>query len=234
MVSGSNCAASGSFSVTASGADAANLSNIQYGIPLQPNGFSVPLNASALFQNIPSGNYPVSAIAQCGGSYVGKNTRVQIPGSYKAPLLKLFLSRNSLNCGAFGKITAETDNNRPPYHLQVLSAPASYNGPVQFTFSGSSFTVSGLPAGAYTFQAVDACGSGTIPQSISVGSLDPASIPLMFSEPYNTDCDTVRIPKPGLGQNAQFDWMSFLSDSSFKVAAQISGIQSTPTAFEYF
>lgn len=232
VITGSNCAAGGAFSVTVSGTDAANLSHIQYGIPLQPNGFSVPLNNSALFQNIASGSYQVSAIAQCGGSYAGKNTWVQIPGSYKAPSLDLALNRNSLNCGAYGKLTAATDNNRPPNTFHILSGPAAYNGPASFTSSGNTYTFQNLPAGTYTIQAVDACGSGTVPQSISMSSLTPSSIPLAFSLPYNTDCDTIRIPKPILSLNST--WMNFLNDTLFKVSAQVSGIQPSQTAFEYF
>src|SRR4051812_5206168 len=65
LITSSLCGANGSFSVVVSGADAANLSNLQFGIPLNANGFSVPLNNSASFSSIPSGTYTVSCIATC-------------------------------------------------------------------------------------------------------------------------------------------------------------------------
>src|SRR5215217_9290498 len=70
LVTSSSCAGNGSFVVTISGPDAANLSNLQYGIPLNANGFSVPLNNSPSFANIPAGGFQVSVLGECGGTIV--------------------------------------------------------------------------------------------------------------------------------------------------------------------
>ena len=52
LTAAATCAANGSFTVTLLGPDAANLTNIRYGIPISPNGFSVPLNGSPNFSGI--------------------------------------------------------------------------------------------------------------------------------------------------------------------------------------
>src|SRR5690606_14964388 len=133
-------------------ADVPNLSNIQFGIPIQPNGFSMPLNNAALFQNMPPGIYQVSAVAQCGNGYTGRNTWIQVPGAYESPLLSLELIRNSLNCGNYGALAIDIDHGRPPFTINITSAPAGYAGPSSFSSSFANFPLHDLPTGSYTIQ----------------------------------------------------------------------------------
>src|SRR5688572_27010475 len=83
----SECVANGSFSVALAGTDLANLTNIQYSIPLTQGGFSVLANSSPHFSNIPPGTFTVKVDATCNSANVSKTTTVTIGGSYAPPTL---------------------------------------------------------------------------------------------------------------------------------------------------
>lgn len=220
VTASSTCAANASFTVTLTGPDVSNLSNIQYGIPLGPDGFSVPLNNSATFNNIPSGIYQVAVVATCGGALVGKNTTIHVPGAYDFPSLIVNTNKNSLSCGAYGVIGVSVISGRAPFTINMTSSPASYSGPRTFTTSSSAYSVNNLPPGTYTFQAVDACGNGTPPASATVNGLATPS--LYLTEPTAISCSTVSIGKPSIQTNIG-GWMGYYNDGLFKATAQISG-----------
>jgi|GEM_PF-1535177 len=231
VVSSSTCAANGSIQVTASGPDAANLTNIQYGIPLGNNGFSIPLNNSASLVSIPQGAYSVSAVATCNGTLVGKNTTVTMPGSYIPPILSVGLSRATLNCGAYGRIYVSLSFGMAPFTIQITNAPPSYTGPTSFTSGTSSFLVQNLPTGSYTIQVVDACGSGTAPASASVPALVPASVPLILNGFGGSTCNVLSVHKPVI-QTTNTGWGGYEYSSLFSVSVQVGGgtIPATPVA----
>lgn len=232
LVSSSTCAANGNIQVLLSGTDVGNLSNIQYGIPIAGNGFSVPLNNSNNFYSVPPGTYQISAVAQCNGSLVGKNTTITIPGSYYVPTMQASVIRNSISCGAYGLIYCEFSNGRPPYTVNITNAPSTYPGPLSFTTSNSSVSLPRLSAGSYTVQLVDACGSGTSPQTLTISNLSFSS--LQFTNPTDFtsySCDTALILKPGILYNTP--WSPYGNDTLFKVSVQIAGNLFLPSADEY-
>ncbi len=230
LIAASSCAGNGSSGVTISGPDAANITNLQYGIPLSANGFSVPLNNSSTFSNIPAGAYPVSVVGTCSGNFVGKTSRIVIPGSYTPPGLTASVGRNSINCGAFGQIYGSVYDGKPPYSLKIISAPASYSGPVVFNFSSSGYGIRNLPLGNYVLQATDYCNNGTVPLTVTIGDLDLSTFQLNYSDIQSLGCDTLIITKPDMRNTI---WQSYQSDTLFKISAQVGSI--TPaTAFANF
>lgn len=233
LVNVATCAGNGGFNVTLSGPDVPNLSNIQYGIATMPNGFSVPLNNSANFSNMPPGTYQVSAVAMCGGSYIGKltNASITVPGGYTPPTMFASLRRPTLDCGAYGQIGVNNTNGRPPFVTTLLSAPATYTGPLTFTSSLYGATISNLPAGYYTVQTTDACGSSTAPQMLSMYDISPTGIPLNTYPPVKgASCNTLIVPMPSI-QYTDPNWGGYSGDPSFKVSVQMDNNLSAPSAF---
>jgi len=228
----STCAANGSFNVKISGPDSANLTSIQYGIPVSASGYTVPLNSSPVFSGVPAGTYTVSTVATCSGTLVGKNTTITVPGNYTPPSMNLSLVRGSISCGAYGQINVYTINGAAPFNVRILSAPASYSGPASFTDSGTYYTISSLPAGSYTVQVTDACGSGTAPATVTVSSLSVSTLPLSFYGIGNLGCNKIRIYNPSISAYSS-DWNPYDYDTLFKVSVQISGLVSA-TAFHNF
>ena len=233
LITSSLCAANGSFNITVSGPDAANLTNLQYGIALGANGFSVPLNSSSLFSNIPPGTYQVSMLATCGGTIVGKTTTIEMPGSYLPPSSTTLPGRGSINCGKTGSIYVSVIRGRPPYTATLTSFPSSYTGPLTASSMTGYIGFGSLPPGTYSTQTVDACGNGTTPGTATVPALDPASITLDFSPVGMISCDSVSVWKPSIRLQGT-GWSGYgQGDTSFKVSAQISGGVSGPTPFEW-
>lgn len=228
LVTSSTCAGNGTFNVTISGPDAANLSNIQYGIPIAANGFSVPLNNSASFSSIPPGIYQVSAVASCGGTFVGRNTSISVPGNYQPPILQAALAKASLNCNASGTVLLETSHGLPPYTVWVTNTPASYSGPSSFNVP-LTFLQTGLPPGGYTFQVTDACGSGTAPVSVNVGIVSAQNIPLAYTPLETGDCQSVIAWKPTLNFTIP-GWIDY-TDTGYKVSIRISNSIAPATPF---
>lgn len=224
IISGSTCAANGSFSISISGPDAVNLSNLQYAIPLTSSGFSVTPNNSSTFNNIPPGTYQVSCIATCGGNLVGRNTTVTIPGSYQAPILTVNTSRPTLDCGNYGRVAASMTYGRPPYTFTLTSAPSGYTGPTTLVSSTNAAIFDKLPAGTYSVQASDACGSGTTIQSTYVSTLTANAIPLAHNGLLNTNCNQIVIPKPSVITTT--GWDGYAYDTLYKVTAHISNVTS--------
>ncbi len=231
LIASSSCAGNGSFSVTLSGTDLANLTDIQYGIPLSANGFSVPLNNAATFNNIPAGTYQVSAVAMCNGTYVGKNTSITVPGNYLPLTFSPTLGRPSIDCAATGVVNFNMTNGLPPYTVHITSAPAAYNGPRVFTFSSTTYTTTSLPAGQYTFQAIDNCLVGSAAMPILVSAIDNSTIPILYGTFGNRECDTLMIPMPAIDENNGL-WGSYEFDTLYSISAQIP-ILGINTPFSY-
>jgi gliding motility-associated-like protein len=224
LTAASTCASNGSFNVTLSGPDVANLSNIQYGIPISPNGFSVPLNSSPNFTSVPPGSYQVSVVADCNGSPVGRNTTITVPGTYTPPILQFYkpYSKASLSCKYTGQIYAYTNGGAFPYTFNLTSYPAAYTGPTSFANQPGFYYFSNLPPGVYTIQIVDACMSGTAPKNDTVLSLNPTLAPYVLSTYFAPACDTliIRAPYMNVGSGP---WVPYLHDTSFKVSMRVSG-----------
>jgi gliding motility-associated-like protein len=229
LITSSTCAGNGGFSVSLSGADAVNLTHIQYGIAASANSYTVPLNNSNVFSTVPPGTYTVSVVALCGGNYVGKNVTVKIPGAYVPPQLSLQLLRHNLSCGAYGIVSASVSNNRPPYALTILSKPASYTGPTSFTMSGSYIAIRNLTGGNYTIQTVDACGNSSFPASILVPDSSAHAMGLVGSSISNITCDTLAIATPD--RSGSPAWSGYKSDTLYKAAVQISNNAFPATGF---
>jgi gliding motility-associated-like protein len=232
ITSASTCTANGNFSVSVAGPDASNITNLQYAIPISANGFSVPLNNSASFSGIPPGTYQVSAVGSCGGTFVGKNTSIHVPGNYTPPTLNASVSRYALDCAATGIIGINISNGLPPYSITMTSSPATYSGPASFNATGHNYSIGNLPNGIYTIQIVDACGSGSSSGILNVGALIPTTLPLNYDMPYSNDCDVITIPKPYVVSGGT-SWFGYEYDNSiFDISVEISGNISGPTPFE--
>src|ERR1043165_4701420 len=224
LTAAATCASNGSFTVTLSGPDVANLSNIQHGIPLSPNGYSVPLNSSAGFSGVPPGTYQVSVVADCNGTPVGRNTTIVIPGTYTTPTLTTYkpYTKPSLSCKPTGQIYANTSGGAYPFTFNLTSYPTAYTGPTTFSNVPGFYYFYNLPPGIYTIQAVDACMSGTVPKSDTVGSLNPAVAPYAVNTYLAKGCDTLVITAPYINSGSG-PWTYYQHDTSFKVSTQISG-----------
>lgn len=231
LITASTCAANGSFSVSVSGPDAGNLTNLQYAIPLAPNGFSVAPNNASTFNNIPPGTYTVSTLATCGGNVVGRNTTITIPGNYTPPIMTANLARPTLSCGAYGRINVSISAGRQPYTINITNAPSAYSGPVSFTTSTGALVITSLAAGNYTVQVVDACGTGTNPQTVAVSDLQLSAIPLVYNDVYAINCNSLGIAKPTIDNNIG-NWYGYAGDTLFKVSAQLSNSLAPATPLE--
>jgi len=224
LVTASSCASNGTFNVTLSGPDVANLSNIQYGIPIT-NGYSVALNNSPNFSSIPPGTYQVSVVANCGGTQVGKNTSINIPGNYVSPYLAApYYVKGSLACLNSGAFNVFATDGLAPFHFNFTSTPAAYSGPTSFSSNTNSYSFNNLPPGTYQVQAVDACGSGSNIQTVVVNSLIPADAPMEIANSYFQTCDTVVVAMPYINPpSSGSPWNGWAGDPSFKASVQISG-----------
>ncbi|XZF16371.1 gliding motility-associated C-terminal domain-containing protein [Chitinophagaceae bacterium MMS25-I14] len=220
LLAGSSCAANGSFSVSLSGTDVPNLTNIKYGIPLTAGGFSVPLNNSSVFNNIPPGTYEVSAVADCGGNSVGRSTHITIPGNYIAPTATATEARASLNCAPYGLMNISIVNGRAPYTITFTSVPNGYTGQANFTTSTSFYQIGHLPAGNYSLHVTDACGNGTTPQYIQIDALDPATMPITAGDQFYVSCTSLYASCPYIVSNST-PWYGYGYDTAFKYTAQI-------------
>lgn len=231
LVTAATCASNGAFSVSLSGADVANLSQIQYGMPTAANGFGLPLNGDSVFTGIPPGTYQVSVVATCGGNLVGRNATISVPGSYVAPTMSVdrLNSRASLNCMSSGTAVIQITGGFGPYTVNMLTYPASYTGPTSKSAAFPLIFFDQLPPGAYTYQAVDGCQSGTIPKRDTVASLDPANAPISAGDPTVVTCDSIRVPMAAISP-LSLPWSFYANDTGFKVSVQISGgvLSATP------
>lgn len=222
LIASSSCAGNGSFAVTLAGADTVNLSNIQYGIPLSANGFSIPLNNSPVFNNIPGGTFQVSAVATCGGNYVGRSTSITMPGSYTAPTINIDQIRPTLDCGNYGSIGINVNSGKPPYTLHITSAPGSYTAATAFSFSGPQYTLNGLPSGNYTLQVVDSCSNSTVPVNATIDTLSISTLPIQYNYDFGAiNCDTLLVPTPTIINNGN-GWAQYAYDSSIKIHAHLN------------
>jgi gliding motility-associated-like protein len=223
LTAASSCAANGAFTVSLSGSDVANLSNIQYGIPLAPNGFALPLNSSPNFNNIPPGTYQVSVVADCGGVPVGRNTTIVVPGAYTPPVWNSQNSstRPSLSCAATGWINGYVTGGIPPFTFTLLTYPTAYTGPktVISNFNYGSGQFVNLPPGNYSIQVSDACQSGTAPTTMTVASLNPASAPISVITAFK-GCDSLEFKWPTMFSGP---WSSYQYDTGFKFTMSVSG-----------
>jgi gliding motility-associated-like protein len=234
LTTASTCASNGAFSVTLSGPDVANLSNIQFGIPIAANGYSVPLNSSPNFTGVPPGSYTVSVVADCNGNPVGRNATVVVPGNYVAPTLTIYkaitpsyyYSRASLSCMPTGKMYVLISGGVYPYTLNFTSYPAAYTGRTTFV---NQFLIDSLPPGVYTMQLVDACMTGSVPKNDTIASLNPALAPYVVNTYFATGCDTLVINAP-LINGGTTAWAAYTQDTGFKVSMSVSGgiASSTP------
>lgn len=223
LVTSATCASNGSFRVLLHGPDTANLSSLQFGVPLTNDSLSVPLHASRDFQFIPPGTYQVSAVGYCNGQLVGRSTTVTVPGKYIAPSVHQFDQKNSLSCAPTGYVSISVDNGVQPMTFMLTAYPATYTGPTTQTLNQSGAIFTDLPPGVYTIQVADACRSGTVPVSGLVSTLSPAAALFDAYPPQALGCDTVLIAAPGIDQNSG-GWNRYASDTDFKFSAQISGI----------
>jgi gliding motility-associated-like protein len=230
----SYCIANGSFFIQLSGTDVPNLSNIKYSIPLTSLGFSVQPNSSPNFANIPAGTYTVKADANCSSGTISKTTTVVVGGSYTTPSLLVKQLRGSFSCGSYGQVLATVSGSVYPYTIQITASPAAYTGPLSFTTSAASIMIDKLPAGNYTLQMVDNCGNATSNQTVTINSLNAASIPIAnggFSAIANS-CNSLRLSKPYIDMSNNSQWQGYyMADSLFKVAYSIDG-GATISAFE--
>lgn len=229
LVTSSSCAGNGSFVVTLSGPDVANLTNIQYGIPISANGFSVPLNNSPSFTGIPTGTFQVSVLGECGGTIVGKNLSIYIPGNYIAPTSVITLGRGTPNCGAYGTASVNILNGRAPYTIRITGAPVTYSGPITFVTNSTGVTLTGLPVGSYTTQVTDACGSGTIPSTVTIPSIDLNQIAFTLQDPVNITCNRLSVTMPAISNGNP--WYGYNYDTLFKASAQLSNGISAASPF---
>lgn len=221
----SECIANGSFSVQLSGSDLANLSNIKYSIPLTQSGFSVQPNTSPDFANIPAGTFTVKVDANCGGGSVSKTTTVTVGGNYVSPGLLAAQWRGSLSCGSYGQISVAMSGSSYPYTLKIVSYPVSYTGPTVFTTSATGKLLDHLPAGNYTLQVIDTCGTATPTQTVTVASINPSVLfnPGGYSKSGNA-CNKVNIFNPYISFSTNPSLAGyFMADTLFEVALSIDG-----------
>ncbi len=218
--------ANGSFSIQLSGSDVANLSNIKYSIPLTPLGFSVQPNSSPDFANIPAGTYTVKVEAHCGTGTTSKNTTVTVGGAYIQPAMLASQWRGSLSCGKYGQMSLSLSGSSFPYTINILSHPAAYTGATVFTTTLNNKMLDSLPAGTYTLQMVDTCGTATPAQQVVINSLTPSSVPLDGGgiSPDGNGCNKLRLFKPSVALSNNPDWQGYyMADSLFRVAYSIDG-----------
>ncbi|PZF70896.1 T9SS type B sorting domain-containing protein [Taibaiella soli] len=229
LVTAATCASNATFSLTVSGPDSANLTNIQYGIPLT-NGYSVALNNSPNFGGIPPGTYTVSAVATCGGTQVGKNTTTIVPGNYQPPVATGVASRPSFDCMPTGTLQISVQKGFGPYTFHLTSWPIGYTGQTTVTTTAPTTTFSNVPGGSYTYFCTDACGSSTAPNTYTVTSFAPSSMPLYALNPTVASCDAIRFDLPSTNDNNSF-WSGYVSDTSIKVSLSISNNAFNPTPY---
>ncbi|MBS1645369.1 MAG: gliding motility-associated C-terminal domain-containing protein [Bacteroidetes bacterium] len=227
-VTTATCAANGSFVVKMHGTDVANLSNIEFGIPTQPNGFSVPLNSDSNFRSIPQGTISVTAIASCGGTNVGRTIQVNVPGNYTLPKIIQTGSIPTLSCRTTGEIYGKVSGGTKAFTYTLKAWPSTYTGSKQYSDTLGQFRFSNLPSGNYTVQVVDGCNSGTALYTFSVSVINPVSANLYDNNCFALACDSLLIHPPLVFGG---DWDVYLNDTGFQYSVKIKGGAIASTAF---
>lgn len=202
----SRCAASGSISVSLTGSNVGSLSNIRYGLTsLSGGSFSIPLNASSSFSNVPAGTYEVRVIAFCNGQDMSKTVNVTVPGNYIPLVASATAFRRPLpNCNS-GRISVSMQSGRKPYQINLVSKPAGYTGPVTFTTNNNSYTLDSLAGGDYIISITDNCATTAAQQNVSIPMLPAISSADIAGAEYWSiigSCNSV------LARKANFNWES--------------------------
>lgn len=168
----SACPANGKITVTLTGANVGNLSDIRYSIQNSGGGYSVEANSSPVFENVPAGVHKVVVTAVCSETPVTQSADVTVGGNYQDVVLTASQLRPTLSCGNYGQTELVIKNGRAPYTVYASAVPATYTGPLSFTMNAAGKdTLQHLPEGDYSFTLVDACSNVVTPQTVTVEKL---------------------------------------------------------------
>ncbi|SEL97475.1 hypothetical protein SAMN04488505_10333 [Chitinophaga rupis] len=167
----STCAANGSITTSLTGADAGSITNILYSLqPLSGGGYSVSPNTSAVFENVPAGQYRAIAEGVCNGAAVSVSYTITVPGNYIPFTAAATQQRLTLNSCSTGQVLVSLANGKLPYSISITAKPSAYTGRTAFTVNGN-LTIDSLPKGSYTMVITDACGATAATQTVVIEEL---------------------------------------------------------------
>ena len=184
----STCIANGKIKVNIGGSDVANIDpdRVEF---MVTGAVNLPFSTYAdnTIQNLAAGTYTITLRAFCNliNDWViaSATATTTLTTSYRELVISLGTSRASLNCKPTGmipvNITAGTGS--APYTIDILSAPATYEGATTFSVTGSS-QLTDLAGGTYTIKVTDNCGY-EIDRTFTVGLMEQDYFPDFFG-PY--------------------------------------------------
>ncbi|WP_168208938.1 hypothetical protein [Chitinophaga sp. XS-30] len=194
VIDSSRCAASGTITVSLTGADAGAVTNLLFSLePLTSGGYGISPGTSPELENIPAGSYRVVVSGVCNGDAVSRTKDVVVPGNYVQFAAFVSPIRSTLYMCNTGRMGVTLQSGKAPYQINITAAPAAYTGPLSFTTSAAGYTVDSLVEGDYTFSISDACNAIASQQTVSMGSLPAptaSSFVLPVLSPMAGTCNT--------------------------------------------
>ncbi|MFB6455585.1 hypothetical protein ACE38W_09975 [Chitinophaga sp. Hz27] len=159
-VDSSRCFASGTITVTLTGADVSGLSNILYYLEPMGGGSARPGQTSKVLSGLIPDSYKLRVTASCNNNPVSYETTVVVPGNYIGNLnYQLSSGKNALGSCSNGQLIYSITGGRMPYTFRILNAPTSYKRAKQFVIRANSIVLDSLPAGRYVIDVIDSCGT---------------------------------------------------------------------------
>jgi len=177
------CYNNGTITVTITGADVGNVRLDNAQLKVIPDGagtylppFTSPdLGNVKTITGIAGGSYTVEMEALCndGGTYIPikRTARVSVGTTWSTMYFWTNARRQTMNCKPTGEIQLDFWGGTPPYTINIIDAPSEYTGTNPITTSQTSYVLTTLPAGDYTFIANDLCGSYSPPTTTTVSAM---------------------------------------------------------------
>lgn len=195
----SRCDASGKITVSLTGSNAGNVTNILYSLNSTGGGYNLPPSESNLFENIPAGNYIIKAIGILNGVSDTATKVVNVPGNYTQFLPTAVEERSSFASCATGRIRVSFQGGRKPFKVQLTVVPAGYTGSTVFTSYSNALVLDNLNAGDYKLRVSDTCETTAPTFDIKVKALPVISttdVYLINREFRGPDCNTLIVYPP--------------------------------------
>lgn len=203
----STCAANGSITTSLTGADAGAITNILYSLqPLSGGGYSVSPNTSAVFENVPAGQYRAIAEGVCNGAAVSVSYTITVPGNYIPFTAAATQQRLTLNSCSTGQALVSLANGKLPYSISITAKPSAYTGRTAFT-ANENLTIDSLPKGSYTIVITDACGATAATQTVVIEELPVIQAGEVYTGSLTTvgnTCNRFYVDVPAFYANSPF------------------------------
>ncbi|SIN69196.1 hypothetical protein [Chitinophaga niabensis] len=203
----SRCAASGKVTVTLTGSNAGNLSDVRYTLTSTGGGYNLPPSESNILENIPAGDYVIRAVGILNSMPDTAIKTVNVPGNYAQFLPNAAELRSSFSSCGSGRIKVDFQGGRKPYKVQLTAYPAGYTGSIVFMSYSNTLTLDNLNAGDYKLRISDTCETTAPIFDVKVNTmpvLTTSLVTLSYRESAGPNCNSLIIPVPAFAGSSPY------------------------------